>query len=277
MAKRTHEEEEEKKVAVPKVIGGTKHLGANVGDFAEVCLLPGDPLRAKVIADNCLTDVKLVTTVRNMFGYTGFYKGKRVSVCGTGMGMPSHAIYVTELITHYGVKKLIRTGSCGTVCYPRVKLGDLVIGIGAGTDSTMNRIKLCNFDQSATADFGLLSTAVKVCEETPGLLTGNGSAHKYHVSRFFSTDTFYHPMERELYPLLKKFDYAGIEMEAAVLYGLGMEHNVKTLAICTVSDELRLPEGYPKTGNIEFHEMSAKERETSMQAMFTVALDTAVA
>lgn len=105
---------------------------------------------------------------KNSLRYTGYYKGVRVSVVGTGMGQASHAIYITELITHYGVKKVIRIGSCGTVCYPRIKIGDLVLGVGAGTDSNMNRMKFLNLDHSATADFDLLATAVKVCEDVAG-------------------------------------------------------------------------------------------------------------
>ena len=166
------------------------------------------------------------------------------------MGQASHAIYVTELITHYGVKKIIRIGSCGTVCYPRIKMGDIVFGVGAGTDSNMNRMKFLNLDNAATADFDLLSEGIKVCEEMAetgelqkGVKKGNVDSSSnpnssnptsstpttpsYHVSRIFSSDYFYHPMERQLYPLMQKFDYGAIEMEAAVLYALALEHGAQ--------------------------------------------------
>lgn len=231
----------------------TPHIDAKAGDFAETCLLPGDPLRAKFIADTFLDDVKQVNSVRNMFGYTGNYKGKRVSVMGTGMGIPSSSIYATELVTKYGVKNLIRVGSCGAVSRA-VKVRDIVIGIGASTDSCVNRARFGGMDFSASADYGLLSKAVQVAEEQ-GL--------DVQVGNLFSADLFYHPDET-VFDTLEGMNILGIEMEAAGLYGLAAEHHalgVKALAICTVSDHIRTGESLP-----------AEERQSSFTEMMEVAL-----
>ncbi|WP_257274184.1 purine-nucleoside phosphorylase, partial [Endozoicomonas sp. SESOKO4] len=138
----------------------TPHIHAKPGAFADVCLMPGDPLRARYIAENFLEGAERVNDVRNMFGYTGTYKNRRVSVMGSGMGIPSASIYYKELITEYGVNKLIRIGSCGAISSD-VKLRDIVIGMGASTDSKVNRIRFNNHDFAAIADFGLLENAVK--------------------------------------------------------------------------------------------------------------------
>ena len=138
----------------------TPHINAPEGAFAETVLMPGDPLRAQHIADTFLTDVQLISTVRNMYGYTGTYKGKKVSVQGSGMGVPSMSIYATELVKFYGVKNIIRIGSCGALPLD-VKVRDVVIAMGASTDSMVNRNRLGgNLDFAALADYGLLEKAV---------------------------------------------------------------------------------------------------------------------
>jgi len=141
----------------------TPHISANAGDFAETVIMPGDPLRAQYIAENYLTNVKQVTAVRNMFGYTGEYKGKRVSVMGSGMGIPSISIYATELFRDYGVEKIIRVGSCGSI-RDDIKLEDIVIAMGASTDSNVNRQRLNNFDFAAIADYDLLDSVVSTAK-----------------------------------------------------------------------------------------------------------------
>ena len=142
----------------------TSHISAQPDDFAETVIMPGDPLRAQFISDNWLSDARQVTAVRNMYGYTGLYKGKRVSVMAHGMGIPSCSIYATELIKDYGVKTIIRVGSCGALSLD-VKLGDVIIAMGACTDSKVNRIRLMDHDYSAIADFEVLRLAVEVAKQ----------------------------------------------------------------------------------------------------------------
>jgi purine-nucleoside phosphorylase len=143
---------------------GTPHINAEAGAFAKTVLFPGDPLRAKFIAETFLEDAKQVTDVRNMFGFTGTYKGKEVSVMGSGMGIPSCSIYATELITEYGVENIIRVGTCGAVSKD-VKVLDVIIGMGASTDSSVNRTRFKGYDFAAIADYGLLRKAVESAEE----------------------------------------------------------------------------------------------------------------
>ena len=232
----------------------TPHINAKPGAFADVVLLPGDPLRAKFIAENFLEGAELVTDVRNMFGYTGSYKGTKVSVMGAGMGIPSSSIYYKELITEYGVKKLIRVGSCGTVS-PKAKLGELVIGMGASTDSKVNRIRFKGHDFAAIADYGLLENAVNAARKMN---------HGVKVGNLFSADLFYSP-ETDLFDVMEKYDILGIEMEAAGLYGVCAEYGAKGLTICTVSDQIRTGEA-----------MSTEERQTSFKAMIDIALESVV-
>ncbi|WP_046025165.1 purine-nucleoside phosphorylase, partial [Morganella morganii] len=138
----------------------TPHINAERGDFADVVLMPGDPLRAKYIAENFLEDIKQVNNVRGMLGFTGTYKGRRISVMGHGMGIPSCSIYAKELITEFDVKTIIRVGSCGAISRD-VKLRDVVIGMGASTDSKVNRLRFKDNDFAAIADFGLVRNAVE--------------------------------------------------------------------------------------------------------------------
>lgn len=231
----------------------TPHIEAKKGDFAESILLPGDPLRAKFIADNFLSDVKQVNSVRNMLGYTGKYLGKDVSVMGTGMGIPSMSIYVTELVKFYGVKNLIRVGSCGAVS-DDVKVRDLILAVGAATDSGVNRARFDGMDFSATADYGLLSSAAE---------HAIGKSLEVKVGNIFSADLFYHPDEKML-ETLAKMNILAVEMEAAGLYGIASQYHklgVKALAICTVSDHIRTGES-----------LSPAERQSSFTDMMEVAL-----
>lgn len=232
----------------------TPHINAQMGDFAETVLMPGDPLRAKYIAETFLEDVKQVCDVRNMFGYTGTYKGKKVSVMGHGMGIPSCCIYVHELIAEYGVKNVIRVGSCGAVSKD-VKLMDVVIAMGASTDSKSNRMRFMDHDFAAIADFELLETAVAQArkQEVP-----------VKVGNVFSTDIFYHP-QPEIYERMEKLGMLGVDMEAAGIYGVAAELGAKALTILTVSDHI-----------VSGENLSSEKRQKSFNEMMTVALETAI-
>lgn len=233
----------------------TKHMNAGPGDFAATVLMPGDPLRAQYIADTYLDDARRVTDVRNMWGFTGQYKGQPVSVMAHGMGIPSVSIYCTELITEYGVKRLIRVGSCGT-SHPDVKLRDLVIAMGASTDSNCNRMRFGGYDLAALASFELVAKAVAAAKKQ------NVS---YHVGNIFSADLFYTP-DPDMFEIMATYQIYGVEMETAGIYPIAAEHGVEALAICTVSDDLR-------TGDA----LSTDERATTFDEMILVALATAVA
>ncbi|MCC4265427.1 purine-nucleoside phosphorylase [Oceanimonas baumannii] len=229
----------------------TPHIKAERGDFAETILMPGDPLRAKYIADTFLADVRQVNAVRNMLGFTGSYKGKPVSVMGHGMGIPSVSIYAKELITEFEVKSLIRVGSCGAV-RDDVNLMDLVIGLGASTESKVNRTRFMGHDLAAIADFELTRNAVAAADKL-------GVPVK--VGNLFSADLFYTP-ESELFELLKRYGIIGVEMEAAGLYGVAAEYGARALTICTVSDHIT-------RGEL----LSADERQTGFDQMMEVALE----
>lgn len=229
----------------------TPHINAIDGAFAETVLMPGDPLRAKYIAENFLDDAIQITDVRNMLGFTGTYKGKRISVMGSGMGIPSCSIYATELIREYGVKNLIRVGSCGAVS-PDINLRDVIIGLGASTDSKANRIRFSGHDFAAIADYGLLEKAVRSAKQ-------HGINVK--VGNIFSADTFYTP-EPEVFDVLEKYNILGVEMEAAGLYAVAAEEGAKALCILTVSDHIRRGE-----------QLSSDERQTSFDEMLITALD----
>jgi len=230
----------------------SKHLNAAVGDYAETVLMPGDPLRAQYIADTYLENSRRVNDVRNMWGFTGEYKGIPVSVQAHGMGIPSASIYCTELITEYDVKRMIRVGSCGTT-HPKVKLRDVVIAMGASTDSGVNRIRFGGYDLAALASYSLVEKAVAAAK------ANNVS---YHVGNIFSADLFYTP-DTEMFKTLAKLDVLGVEMEAAGMYPIAAENGVEALAICTVSDDIR-------TGDA----LTAEERATTFDDMILVALET---
>lgn len=228
----------------------TPHIHAPEGAFAETVLMPGDPLRAKHIADTFLEDAVCVNTVRNMFGYTGTYKGKKVSVLGSGMGVPSMSIYATELVKFYGVKNIIRIGSCGALPLD-VKVRDVVIGMGASTDSMVNRNRLGGLDFAAMASFSLLEKAVAAAR---------AKDINVKVGNVFTSDLFYNPSET-LFDTLEKYGVLAVEMEAAGLYGVAAEYGINALAIFTVSDHIRTGEA-----------LSAELRQTSFNEMVEVAL-----
>lgn len=229
----------------------TPHINAPEGAFAETVLMPGDPLRAKHIADTFLQNVECVNTVRNMFGYTGTYQGKKVSVLGSGMGIPSMSIYATELVKFYGVKNIIRIGSCGGLPLD-VKVRDVVIAMGASTDSNVNRNRLGgNLDFAALADYGLLERAVAAAR---------AKSIDVKVGNLFTSDLFYNP-DPTLFDRLEKYGVLGVEMEAAGLYGVAAEFGIKALAIMTVSDHIRTGEA-----------LSAELRQTSFNEMVEIAL-----
>lgn len=230
----------------------TPHISAEPGQFAEAILLPGDPLRAKHIAENFLDDAELVTSVRNVLGYTGTYNGNRVSVMGTGMGIPSASIYAFELITAYDVKRLIRVGSCGGIGAD-VKIRDVVIATGACTDSLVNRTRYANWDFAAIADFGLAKAAVEAAE-AGGFDVKVGNVH--------SADLFYNPTENA-FDVMEGMGVLAVEMEAAGLYGVAAEKGARALTIATVSDHVRTGES-----------TSSDERQTSFNSMVDIALDT---
>lgn len=229
----------------------TPHINAAENDFAQTVLMPGDPLRAKFIAQTFLQDAKEVTNVRSMLGFTGYYKGKKVSVMGHGMGIPSCSIYATELVKFYGVKNIIRIGSCGAIS-PDVNLGDVIIGMGACTDSKVNRLRFKDHDFAAIADFDLICHAVNAAKS----LDVN-----VKIGNLFSADLFY-SVEPELFDVMEKYNILGVEMEAAGIYGVAAEYGAKALAICTVSDHIRKGEA-----------MSAEQRQLGFKEMITVALE----
>ncbi len=233
----------------------TKHMNAAPGDFAETVLMPGDPLRAQYIADTYLDGARRVTDVRNMWGFTGEYKGRPVSVMAHGMGIPSASIYCTELITEYGVKRVIRVGSCGT-SHPDVKLRDIVIGMGASTDSGVNRMRFGGYDLAALASFDLVKKAVTAAEH---------QNVRFHVGNLFSADLFYTP-DPEMFETMAQYNVYGIEMEAAGIYPIAAENDAEALAICTVSDDI--PSGKA---------LSSEDRATSFDEMILVALETVIA
>ncbi len=229
------------------------HINAKKGDIAETILLPGDPLRAKYIAETFLEDVTLYNEVRNMFGYTGTYKGKRISVQGTGMGVPSISIYVTELMQEYDVKKLIRVGTCGSI-HKDVKVRDVIIAQSASTDSKMNEIIFNGIDFAPTANFDLLLKAYNA-----GLEKGLN----LRVGNVFTEDVFYNEFaEHEKWA---QYGVLALEMETAALYTLAAKFDRQALSILTVSDHLL-------TGEVT----TAEERQITFNDMIVVALDAAI-
>ncbi|KMJ44668.1 purine-nucleoside phosphorylase [Xenorhabdus khoisanae] len=229
----------------------TPHINAEMGDFADVVLMPGDPLRAKYIAETFLEDARQVNNVRGMLGFTGTYKGRRISVMGHGMGIPSCSIYAKELITEFGVKKIIRIGSCGAVS-EAVKIRDIVIGMGACTDSKVNRLRFKDHDFAAIADFDLVRNAVDAAK---------AKNINTRVGNIFSADLFYTP-DPQMFDVMEKYGILGVEMEAAGIYGVAAEFGAKALAICTVSDHIRTGE-----------QTTAEERQNTFNDMIEIALE----
>lgn len=228
----------------------TPHIEAQENDFAKTVLMPGDPLRAKFIAENFLDNAKCITRVRNIFGYTGTYQGKEVSVMGSGMGIPSISIYATELYNNYNVENIIRIGSCGSV-QDDIKIHDIVIGMSASTDSNVNRQRLNNVDFCPCADFGLLQKVANTAEKL---------GQKIHVGNIFTADLFYSP-QPEMFAAMEEYGILAVEMEAAGLYGVAAECGKKALTVLTVSDHI-------KTGE----KTTAAERETTFKNMMVLTL-----
>ncbi len=232
------------------------HIEAQNGDYAETVLLPGDPLRAKYIAENFLTNVKQVNSVRNAFGYTGEYKGHRISVQGSGMGIPSMSIYINELVRFYGVKTIIRVGSCGGMA-PGVKLRDVCLASGSSTDSAVVANSFAaGVHFAPLADFKLLDTAYHVAKNM-------GIEPK--VGDIFAADRFYN----DDIDMKKLADYGviGTEMESAGLYLLAAKLHFRALSVLTVSDLL--------FGSQE--KTTAAEREKTFNDMIKISLETAIA
>lgn len=229
----------------------TPHINAPAGAFADAVLMPGDPLRAKYIAETFLENAEQVTNVRNMFGYTGTYKGRRISVMGHGMGIPSCSIYAKELITEYGVKKIIRVGSCGAVRQD-VHVRDVIIGLGACTDSKVNRTRFKDNDFAAIADFELTQAAVQAAKN---------KGVPVRVGNLFSADLFYTP-DVEMFDVMEKYGILGVEMEAAGIYGVAAEFGAQALTICTVSDHIRTGE-----------QTTSEERQLTFNDMIEIALE----
>ncbi|WP_028400432.1 purine-nucleoside phosphorylase [Ectobacillus panaciterrae] len=230
------------------------HIGAKQGDIAETILLPGDPLRAKYIAETFLEGAECYNNVRGMLGFTGTYKGKRVSVQGTGMGVPSISIYVNELIQSYGVKNLIRVGTCGAI-QKDVKVRDVILAMTACTDSNVNRLAFPGFDFAPCANFNLLKKAYDAGVEK-GL--------SLRVGNVLTADVFY----RESMDMVKKLGEYGVlavEMETTALYTIAAKHGVNALSVLTVSDHIFTGE-----------ETTAEERQTTFNDMIQIALDTAI-
>ncbi len=229
------------------------HINAKKGDIADTILLPGDPLRAKYIAETFLEDVVLYNEVRNMFGYTGTYKGKRISVQGTGMGVPSISIYVTELMNEYDVQKLIRVGTCGSI-HKDVKVRDVIIAQSASTDSKMNEIIFNGINFAPTANFDLLLKAYNA-----GLEKGLN----IKVGNVFTEDVFYN--EHAEHEKWAQYGILALEMESSALYTLAAKFGRQALSILTVSDHLL-------TGEVT----SSEERQITFNDMIIVALEAAI-
>lgn len=229
------------------------HIGAKKGEIAETILLPGDPLRAKWIAETFFENPKCFNEVRGMYGYTGTYKGKRISTMGTGMGVPSISIYANELITEFGVKNLIRVGSAGSY-QKHIKIRDVILAMAASSTSGVNELRFGGANYSPTADFGLFLKAVEAAKaKNIPIKAGN----------VLSSDEFYED-DVESYKKWSKFGVLCVEMEAAGLYTVAAKHNAHALTILTISDSLI-------TGEVT----TTKERETTFKGMIEIALELA--
>ena len=230
------------------------HIEAKVGDIAETVLLPGDPLRAKYVAETYLKDVVCYNKVRNMFGFTGYYNGKKVSVQGTGMGMGSASIYIHELINTYNAKNLIRIGTCGSI-QENINLGQVVLAMSASGDSDANSLYFEGMHYAATADFDLLLKAYETAQKLK-IKTYKGSV--------FSTNTFYDDDIPNRWQKWQKHGILGVEMESQMLFTLAKRFNVKALSILTESDNI-----------IPGESTSSKERDQSFNDMMNIALELA--
>lgn len=233
----------------------TPHNEARKGDFAKTVLLPGDPLRAKYVAEHFLTDARLVNNVRNVQGYTGFWNGVPVSVMASGMGMPAVGIYTYELYHMYDVESIIRIGSAGALS-EKVKLRDIVIGMGACTDSDFAHQYQLPGTFAPIADWTLLNAAVQAAENRK---------NSYLVGNILSSDVFYSEDSDRVNEAWRKMGVLAVEMEAAAMYMTAARSGKRALSICTVSDHL-----------ITGESLSSEERQTGFNEMIVTALDTAV-
>jgi purine-nucleoside phosphorylase len=229
------------------------HIGAEQGQIAPTVLLPGDPLRAKHIAETMLEDAICFSQVRGMLGYTGRYGDKRVSVMGSGMGMPTLSIYVNELITEYQVKTLVRVGTCGAL-QPDLKIGDIVLAMTASTDSQMNKIRFKGMDYAPAASFGLLLRAYQVAK---------GRDIEVRVGGMFASDNFYND-DPDWWKIWAEYGTLVVEMESNALYTLAAKFKVDALSILTVSDSL-----------VTGEEATAQQREQDFTQMAEIALEIA--
>ncbi len=241
---------------MPHTLGPVStHIAAQPGQIAPRILLPGDPLRARWIAETFLDDAECYSEVRGMLGFTGTFRGERVSVQGTGMGQPSASIYVNELIDEYGVQQLVRVGSCGALT-DRLQVRDVVLAMAAATDSSMNTLRFQGYHYPATADFALLRAAADAAQ-------AHGARH--HVGTVFSSDSFYHSRP-ELTAKVVEYGVAAVEMETAEIYTLAAKARRQALTVCTVSDHI-----------VTGEETSASEREQTFGDMVTIALEAMLA
>ena len=231
----------------------TPHIAAKEGDFAKTVLMPGDPLRAKFIAETFLTDAVLVNNVRGVNGYTGYYNGKRVSVMASGMGIPSMGIYSYELFNFYDIDNIIRIGTAGSI-HPDLKIRNVVLAMGACTDSNYGAQYELPGTFAPIASFELLRKAVKVMEEMGNI--------GYKVGNVVSSDVFY--SDRQTTAAWQKMGALAIEMESAALYMNAARAGKNALTICTISDSL-------VTGEVT----TAEERQTSFDDMMKIALEIA--
>lgn len=229
----------------------TPHLSTPAGGFADTVLLPGDPLRARHIAERCFEAPELVNEVRGALAYTGTYQGMPISVLGTGMGIPSALIYTNELVREYGVQRLVRVGSCGAV-QEQLALRDIVLAIGACTDSGVNRARYDGLDFAATADFRLLRAAVEAAE---------AREHPVAIGNIHSADQFYDP-RGDLVDTMRSMGVLAVEMEAAGIYGVAAAHGVRALTVLTVSDHILTEE-----------QTTPEERQRTFDDMVDIALD----
>lgn len=230
------------------------HIAAKNGEIADTILLPGDPKRAKWIAENFLENAVCYTDIRGMLGFTGTYKGKRISVQGTGMGIPSISIYITELMKDYGVKTLIRVGSAGSY-QEDVKIRDIVVALSTSTDSNINNRRFKGASFAPTVNFDLLSKVLKTAEE---------KNIKIKAGNILTSDEFYND-DPSYFKKWAEFGVLAVEMETAALYTLASKYKAKALSILTISDSLVSPEI-----------TSSEEREKTFNEMIELALETAV-
>ena len=230
------------------------HIAAKNGEIADTVLLPGDPKRAKWIAENFLENAVCYTDIRGMLGFTGTYKGKRISVQGTGMGIPSMSIYITELMKDYGVKTLIRVGSAGSY-QEDVRIRDIVVALSTSTDSNINNRRFKGASFAPTVNFDLLSKVLKTAEE---------KNIKIKAGNILTSDEFYND-DPTYFKKWAEFGVLAVEMETAALYTLASKYKAKALSILTISDSLVSPEI-----------TSSEEREKTFNEMIELALETAI-